>query len=278
MKLYRYFSFWFTLLALSICLFNGSGADDKNLLLYFTTPALWFLNDHISFIQRFLSEQMLMGFFYCLSLLSWYFLGLLVDTFVHSSKRKKLLSLLLRTGSAFGVILVISVIFYTVQNTETKIRHIIQNPNQYNEQSVQYAVVKLAQEEYGGQYIEELAMLLQSTNSGKVYRSTIYVLGTIGTPASVQAIMEHYKDKDDVHYALVTNENTIIAMLDPSQSESTIAAGIEATALLGFDSFLTPLSKIVNEYPSTAIQKRAAEALEQIRLDPKNNNPKFNID
>ncbi|MEK5398007.1 hypothetical protein [Paenibacillus sp. FSL K6-2859] len=38
------FSFWLSLLSIMICLINLSGEDDKNLLLFFTSPTLMWLN------------------------------------------------------------------------------------------------------------------------------------------------------------------------------------------------------------------------------------------
>ncbi|MFF2886040.1 hypothetical protein [Paenibacillus sp. NPDC057967] len=40
-KLLKSFRFWFALIALMIIIQNILGWDDKNLLLYFTTPPLW---------------------------------------------------------------------------------------------------------------------------------------------------------------------------------------------------------------------------------------------
>ena len=277
-KLSTYFSFWFTLFALSICLFNLTGADDKNLLLYITNPILWFLEDFSPFLKRFISDQMLSWLFYFLSLFFWCCIGLLIDTLIHTSKRKILLSYLSRIGVASCAIILISAIFYTVQSTEKQISNILKNPDKYNEQSVRIAVVKSAKEGYGGKYIEEMATILQTTSNEEIYGSTIYALGIIGTPAAVKALMEHYNDPENIIYALKMNESTIISMLDKIQPQSIITAGIEATKLLGFDSFINPLSNIINEYQNTEIQERAAEAREQISQNPQKNNPKFNID
>ncbi|WP_424765556.1 hypothetical protein [Paenibacillus sp. sgz302251] len=278
MKLFKYFSFWLTLFALSICLFNSSGFDDKNLLLYITSPILWFLDDFSPFLKRFISEQILIGLFYFLSLFFWCCIGLLIDTFIHPSKRKILLLCLSRIGVASCLIILISAVFYTAQNTEKQISNILKNPNKYNEQSVRIAVVKSAKDGYGEKYIVEMATILQTTNNKEIYGSTIYALGIIGTTSAVKALMEHYNDPEDIMFVLKTNENTIISMLDKNQPLSTITTGIEATKLLGFESFINPLSNIINEYPNKEIQKKATEALEQISQSPKKNNPKFNID
>lgn len=276
-KLFKYFSFWLTLFALGICLFNLSGFDDKNLLLYFTSPLLWFLGDYSPFLKRFISEQLLIYLFYFITLFFWCCAGMVFDT-IHPSKRKKTLLYLFRVGVASCVVVLISVGFYVAQNTEKQIGNILKNPDKFNQQSVQIAVIKSATEGYGEKYIEEMITILQTTNNREIHGSTLYALGLVGTPVAVKALVEYYYVPEDVLYALQTNENTIISMLDKNQPQHIITAGIEAAKLLKFVSFINPLNDIINEYPNKEIQETAKEVLEQINQNPQKNNPKFNID
>lgn len=278
MKLFKFFSFWLTLFALGICLFNLLGYDDKGLLLSMTSPILLILEDYSSFFKRFISHQMLIWIFYFLNVFFWYCTGLFIDSIVHSSKRKKMLISLSRIGIVSCVIIVISVAFYTFQNSEKEISNILKHPDKYNEQSVQIAVFKSAEDGYGDKYVDEMAAILQTTNSREVFNSTIYALGIIGTPNSIKVIIENHNDSDVLISSLQMNENTIISMINVKQPQNMINAGIEATKLLNFSSFIQPLSNIKNNYPNKETQERAAKALQQISQNPQKNNPKFNID
>lgn len=278
MKLFKFFSFWLTLFALGICLFNLYGYDDKGLLLSMTSPILLILEDYSSFFKRFISHQMLIWLFYLLNMFFWYCIGLIIDSIVHPSKRKKMLISLSRIGIVSCVIILISVAFYTFQNSEKEISNILKHPDKYNEQSVQIAVNKSAEDGYGDKYVDEMAAILQTTNSREVSNSTIYALGIIGTPNSIKVIIENHNDSDVLISSLQMNENTIISMINVKQPQNMINAGIEATKLLNFSSFIQPLSNIKNNYPNKETQERAAKALQQISRNPQKNNPKFNID
>lgn len=276
MRVFKFFSFWITLFALGICLFNLFGYDDKNLLLFITSPILLALEDYSSFFKRFISYQMLIWLFYFLNVFFWYCIGLSIDSIVHPSERKKLLISLSRMGIVSCVIILISVAFYTFQNSEKEISNILKHPDKYNEQSVQIAVVKSAKDGYGDKYVDEMATILQTTNNKEVSNSTIYALGIIRTPNSIKVIIENHNDSDVLISSLQMNENTIISMLDVKQPQNMINAGIEATKLLKFSSFIQPLSNIKNNYPNKETQERAAKALQQISQNPQKNNPKFN--
>lgn len=193
MRVFKFFSFWLTLFALGICLYNLSGYDDKNLLLFMTSPLLLVLEDYSSFFKRFLSYQMLIWLFYFLNVFFWCCIGLIIDSIIHSTKRKKILIYLFRIGIVSCAIILISVLFYSFQNSEKVISNILKHPDKYNEQSIRIAVVKSAKEGYGEQYVDEMATILQTTNSREIYGSTIYALGIIGTPNSIKFIVENQK-------------------------------------------------------------------------------------
>lgn len=278
MRVFKFFSFWLTLFALGICLFNLYGYDDKNLLLFMTSPILLVLEDYSSFFRRFISYQTLIWLFYLLNVFFWCCIGLIIDSIIHATKRKEIIVFLTRIGIVSSVIILISVMFYSFQNSEKEISNILNHPDKYNDQSIRIAVTKSAKEGYGDKYVDEMAMILQTTNSREIYSSTIYALGIIGTPNSIKVIVENNKDYDILSYALQTNEDIILSMLNLNQPQNIINAGIEAAKLLEFSSFIQSLSNIKNNYPNNEIQTRAAEVLKQISENPKRNNPKFNID
>ncbi len=279
MRLFKFFSFWLTLFSLSICLFNLAGYNDKNLLLFFTSPILWFLEDYSSFLMRFISYQSLIWLDYFLNIYFWCYVGLFIDSIVHASKRKKIKVYLIRIGIISFVFFLLSVMFYTFHNTEKAISNILRHPDKYNEQTVLLAVNKSAEEGYEDKYIDEMEMILQKTKSKDVFISVVSVLGRIGTPQSIKMIIENYNgDPTTISYSLASNENTVISMLDLNQSQDMISAGIEAAKFLGFSSFIQPLRNIENNHPNKEIQEKASAVLQQLNLNPKKNNPKFNID
>src|SRR5690554_616443 len=134
MRVFKLFSFWLTIFAFGICFVNMTGYDDKNLLLFLTSPPLLFLDDYSSFLKRFFSELTLIWIFYLLHVWFWCCIGLVTDSIVHRSLRKKLLKYVTRIGVFFCILVLISVIFYTFQNSENTIAHILKNPDQHNEQ------------------------------------------------------------------------------------------------------------------------------------------------
>lgn len=278
-RLFKFFSFWLTLFALGICLFNLAGHDDKNLLLFITSPILWLLEDYSSFFKRFISHQSLMWLFYFLNVYFWCCIGLFIDSIVHASKKQKFKAYLIKIGIVSFIFLLTFVMFFTYHNSEKEISNILKHPDEYNEHTVQIAVMKSAEEGYGDTYIDEMETILQKTNSKGVFISTVSALGRIGTPHSIKAIVENYKgDPINISYSLASNENTIISMLELNQSEDMINAGIVVAKLSGFSSFLQPLSYLENNHPDKEIQEKAAAVSHQINLNPQKNNPKFSID
>jgi len=84
MKIIKKFSFWLLILSLIICLFNLSGNDDKNMLLFLTSPVLLSLNSwlttlHYSFENELLWQFVLYGIHIC----TWLFTGFLIDWLIH---------------------------------------------------------------------------------------------------------------------------------------------------------------------------------------------------
>jgi predicted PurR-regulated permease PerM len=277
-KLLKHASFWLTLLALCVCVFNLSGFDDKNLLLYITGPPLWFLEDYSSFIRRFVSAQLMMSLFCVVHVLFWCCVGMAIDSIVHRSIRKKLLRYLSIIAIAACVIIIVSVGFYNAQNSEKQISTILKHPDKFNQHSVQLAVVKAAKEGYVENYIAEMESILETTNEKETRGSTLYALGLIGTPESLASLMHYVQDPLDVLYVLQMNEQTIISMLNINQTRRITEAGIDAARLLGFTSFVDPLQRLSDSHPDHDIQKMAEEVMQLILQNPQHNNPKFYTD
>lgn len=78
--LLKKFSFWLILFSILVCLFNLSGSDDKNLLIFITNPINFFLVDWVTNINTnpdttFLFKPIV----YLLHIAFWGILGLLID-------------------------------------------------------------------------------------------------------------------------------------------------------------------------------------------------------
>lgn len=74
MKFYKRFSFWLSMIAVGICLFNLLGYDDKNLLLFFTSPPFWILEN--------MSFRFPIGVIYVISITFWFLFGFGIDRFI----------------------------------------------------------------------------------------------------------------------------------------------------------------------------------------------------
>lgn len=98
-------------------------------------------------------------------------------------------------------------------------------------------------------------MILQTTKNEKIYKSTIYSLGLVGTPNSIEALVEHCKVPEDISFALPMNEKTIISMIKVNQPQNLVKAGIEAAKLLGFGTFVQPLSIIIRNIQTKKFKK-----------------------
>ncbi|ASA25315.1 hypothetical protein [Paenibacillus donghaensis] len=74
------FSLWLSIFSLLVCLFNFSGMDDKNLLLFFTNPLLLLLNPVVTrLLDTMNSEALQLLLLYITHLAFWLCLGLLID-------------------------------------------------------------------------------------------------------------------------------------------------------------------------------------------------------
>jgi hypothetical protein len=91
MKIIKRFSFWFVLFALMVCLYNVMGFDDKNLLLFFTTPPFWLLEDFTPQLKLFfVNENIFRVFLYLVNIAFWFLFGLLLDWIANRKKIQNL--------------------------------------------------------------------------------------------------------------------------------------------------------------------------------------------
>ncbi|MCM3632821.1 hypothetical protein [Paenibacillus camelliae] len=87
-KLLLTFRFWFALISILIIVQNMLGWDDKNLLLYFTTPPLLFANEWFNINWSFSGDNMLL-FAYVCNFVTWYIAGLLLDLLLYRLVARK---------------------------------------------------------------------------------------------------------------------------------------------------------------------------------------------
>ncbi|MBD2870560.1 hypothetical protein [Paenibacillus arenilitoris] len=89
MKIAKKISFWLALFSLAVCLFNLSGEDDKNLLLFFTNPLLLALNGYLTKLNASMAnEELFMLIVYGIHLGSWLIAGLLLDGMISRLKQR----------------------------------------------------------------------------------------------------------------------------------------------------------------------------------------------
>jgi len=259
-------------------MFNLSGYDDYNLLLFLTSPPLWILEQYTTFLGRYMSEETIIVVMRVVALIFWGYFGLLIDITFFPTRRAKLKQYFKILTIAILLLTILFILFYMQQNSEKQIKTIISNPEQYSDANVQQAIRKAVGEGYAEQHLSQLEAILQTTDDRGVLASTMSALAKIGTPEAILLIMQTYRDPLDILIHLQMNEPTIITMLDMKQSQDMIEGGIEAASLLNFESFVEPLRKLSESYPDEKVAQRAQEVLQQILLDPQHNNPKFYTD
>ena len=80
MRIFRKFSFWLPLLSLAICMVNLSGEDDKNLLLFLTSPVLIWLNPQLTDLNYSMENELQFQLIeYAIHFFSWLVFALLFD-------------------------------------------------------------------------------------------------------------------------------------------------------------------------------------------------------
>ncbi|CAM4422852.1 Permease [Paenibacillus typhae] len=73
-------SFWLPVLSLFVCFYNLSGADDKNLLLFLTSPLLLWFNPQLTDLHYSMnSERAFLFVLYGIHFFSWLIFGLIID-------------------------------------------------------------------------------------------------------------------------------------------------------------------------------------------------------
>ncbi len=79
----KIFRLCFTIFAILICVVNATGMDDKNLILFFTSPHLMFLEDYSRYVRTIVGNETLqMMVWYLINIIGWFFIGWLIDIIV----------------------------------------------------------------------------------------------------------------------------------------------------------------------------------------------------
>jgi flagellar assembly factor FliW len=71
LKVFKKISFWLTIIAIVVVLYNIMGKDDKNLLLFFLSPPFW--------VTEYYSFQVPFTLLYSLNITFWFVFGLVLD-------------------------------------------------------------------------------------------------------------------------------------------------------------------------------------------------------
>ncbi|WP_214756640.1 MULTISPECIES: hypothetical protein [unclassified Exiguobacterium] len=87
---FKSFTFWLTLFAVLICLYNGSGADDKSILFFLTSPPFWVMETHW-FVETFTHPSNITMFVkYGVTILFWAVVGAGLDRLWLKGRKREL--------------------------------------------------------------------------------------------------------------------------------------------------------------------------------------------
>ncbi|OZM57591.1 hypothetical protein CIB95_04265 [Lottiidibacillus patelloidae] len=81
------FSLWLSVFSILICIFNAIGLDDKNLLLFLSSPHLMFLEDYSHYIRKIDNYTLQMIILYLINIFGWFLIGALIDIIILKLKR-----------------------------------------------------------------------------------------------------------------------------------------------------------------------------------------------
>lgn len=80
-KIYKRLSFWLTMIATGVCLFNLFGYDDKSILLFLTSPPFWIIETNW-FVENIVHpSKVSRGVIYIMTVVCWFFIGYMLDKF-----------------------------------------------------------------------------------------------------------------------------------------------------------------------------------------------------
>ncbi|WNS43874.1 hypothetical protein [Paenibacillus sp. MMS20-IR301] len=89
MKIFKKLSLWLPVLSLAVCLINYSGNDDKNLLLFLTSPVLLWLNPQLTDMSYAMdNERLSYLILYAIHFSTWLLFGILFDWIVSRRRAK----------------------------------------------------------------------------------------------------------------------------------------------------------------------------------------------
>lgn len=87
--IHKKFSFWLTVIAMGICVFNMLGYDDKSLLLFLTSPPLW-ISGTSWFVENFMHPSNIpLMLKYTLTILFWLLFGFILDKMIIKIRSKR---------------------------------------------------------------------------------------------------------------------------------------------------------------------------------------------
>lgn len=90
LKTLKYFTFWFVLFSLIVCLINLSGNDEKNILIFLTNPIHIFLEKWLTSINtNSETSHFFRPIIYLLHLVFWGVIGLTIDGLIVKIKNTK---------------------------------------------------------------------------------------------------------------------------------------------------------------------------------------------
>lgn len=88
MMIYKKFSFWLTIIAIGICLFNLLGFDDKSILLFLASPPFQIMGTHWFVENVTHPANISIAIKYVLTILFWFIIGAALDKYISHLLKK----------------------------------------------------------------------------------------------------------------------------------------------------------------------------------------------
>ena len=84
---YKQWRFWLTIVSVGVVLFNLSGYDDMNILLFFTSLPMWVTEWHVFAEHLVHPGDIPIAILYTSTIIFWFFFGWLVDIAIAKWRR-----------------------------------------------------------------------------------------------------------------------------------------------------------------------------------------------
>jgi len=152
-------------------------------------------------------------------------------------------------------------------NLKGALNAILHSPDAYSDIEIRHTSVSAAKSKVGGNFVPQLRSIALSNRSDDVIGSAIYALGIIGDVGAMVAVADIYKKQGKtrtIRSAFGKNAKTILLMLNPSNDQSVIDAGIVAAQIGRLPAAIKALKVINIEHADVLLREHAERALRSL--------------